>query len=252
MTQPAFACEEEKLVEHTLRIFRFVCGPLADAPALLDLGCGSGQIVCEFRKRGLNASGVDFDLPAEGMLRELGADSFRRIEEKPYRIPFDNQSFDFVFSNEVLEHVSDHRPVFAEMARVLKPGGVGLHYFPPKYAPLEVHTRVPLGGVFQQYPYLLFWALLGIRNQFQKQMRPIETARFNRRWLKANTNYKSRRALIQSAKPYFSEIRFLDRDFLRLSPGRPGRYYPAFRFIPFLPRIYSGLRKRALFLKKAW
>jgi SAM-dependent methyltransferase len=42
------------------------------------------------------------------------------------RMPFDDGSFDFVFASHVLEHVPDDEAAIAEVARVLRPGGVAL------------------------------------------------------------------------------------------------------------------------------
>lgn len=39
-------------------------------------------------------------------------------------LTFDDETFDYVLSFDVLEHVSDYRAAVAEMARVLKPGGM--------------------------------------------------------------------------------------------------------------------------------
>lgn len=46
------------------------------------------------------------------------------------RIPFDDNSFDVVVSNQVFDHTEKPRPVFAEIRRVLKPGGVFIALFP--------------------------------------------------------------------------------------------------------------------------
>lgn len=57
------------------------------------------------------------------------------VYERVYTAPGDHvpaadESFDFVFSNSVLEHIDDIEPVMAEMARVLRPGGVFLFTVP--------------------------------------------------------------------------------------------------------------------------
>src|SRR5207249_9188883 len=100
------------------RIFQFICGRPSTGLKLLDLGCGSGKIVYEFRKRDVNAYGADFELPPENALPKMETPAFRKIDKENYRIPFEDESFDLVFSNEVLEHVSDHLKLFAEIARV--------------------------------------------------------------------------------------------------------------------------------------
>ena len=59
------------------------------------------------------------------------------------QLPFEDNSFDAVFSQQVLEHV---RPdvvdtYYAEEYRVLKPGGVVFHQVPHRLVPYDSHTR---------------------------------------------------------------------------------------------------------------
>jgi len=45
-------------------------------------------------------------------------------------LPFDDASFDVVFCNHVLEHISDDTKAMQELYRVLKPGGMGVFQIP--------------------------------------------------------------------------------------------------------------------------
>ncbi len=78
-----------------------------------------------------------------------------------------------------MEHVMEPESAFREIHRVLKPGGVSLHNFPSKWRPIEPHMFIPFGGAIQSYGYMLFWALLGVRNHFQKGLPVREAARRN-------------------------------------------------------------------------
>jgi SAM-dependent methyltransferase len=55
------------------------------------------------------------------------------------RLPFADEIFTCVLSNEVLEHVADDRLSMAEMARVLKPGGRIVIFCPNRWYPVEQH-----------------------------------------------------------------------------------------------------------------
>lgn len=57
--------------------------------------------------------------------------------------PFDSGFFDFVVSNQVLEHVWGHHHFFSEHSRVLKNGGKGVHLFPLKHYIYEGHLHIP-------------------------------------------------------------------------------------------------------------
>ena len=45
-------------------------------------------------------------------------------------LPFDENSFDVVFCNHVLEHIPDHTKATQELYRVLRPGGMGIFQIP--------------------------------------------------------------------------------------------------------------------------
>jgi ubiquinone/menaquinone biosynthesis C-methylase UbiE len=94
---------------------------------VLDLGSGSGMDVfaaaAQVGPRGA-VTGVDItpeQLAKSERLRRADNVNFRRarIEE----LPFDNGSFDAVISNGVINLSADKCRVFAEAARVLRPGG---------------------------------------------------------------------------------------------------------------------------------
>ena len=57
-------------------------------------------------------------------------------------LPYPDNSFDFIVSYDVFEHVRDLRIVMGEVSRVLKPGGRLLAVFPQFYQPLESHLTL--------------------------------------------------------------------------------------------------------------
>ena len=92
----------------------------------LDLGCGDGKlmrILLEASGASPALVGVDLD-PLE--TRDAAASGvYGRVHTaQGDHVPEPDASFDFVFSNSVLEHIEDIEPVIAEVARLLRPGGV--------------------------------------------------------------------------------------------------------------------------------
>jgi SAM-dependent methyltransferase len=133
---------------------------------VLDYGCGAGQIVKLLRSRGIEAYGCDVFYE--------GGDSSSNIDTSivPFihrmdgdRIPFEAGSFDVVLSNQVLEHVPNLDGVVAELARVLKSGGIAINLFPDMGVWREGHCGVPLlhrfpkGSTLRIYYAALFRAL---------------------------------------------------------------------------------------------
>lgn len=48
-------------------------------------------------------------------------------------LPFEDNSFDVIFCNHVLEHVADDKKALSELYRVMKPGGWGIFQVPIRY-----------------------------------------------------------------------------------------------------------------------
>lgn len=98
---------------------------------VLDIGCGSGGITLHLvAKHGAaSAIGFDVELPVVEAARRRAeaqglAERVSFVQAPPGRLPFADASFDVVFSKDALLHVPDKDALFAEIFRVLKPGGV--------------------------------------------------------------------------------------------------------------------------------
>jgi len=102
---------------------------LKQAPqSILDLGAGTGHATRALKRRYPQALTVAADI-ASGMLIRAKAQSrwlrrFERVRADAYSLPFRAGSFDLVFSSLMLQWCDDLDAVFAEISRVLKPGGV--------------------------------------------------------------------------------------------------------------------------------
>jgi 2-polyprenyl-3-methyl-5-hydroxy-6-metoxy-1,4-benzoquinol methylase len=93
---------------------------------LLDVGCGDGELASELSRRGAIVTALDADsmmIAAAQRRSEIENTQLRLIEGQAERLPFDDESFDFVLAVTVLCFVQDAERAVAEMARVLKPGG---------------------------------------------------------------------------------------------------------------------------------
>ena len=106
---------------------------------MLDFGCGTGRLVSVLLRSGHDVRGCDVRPYWQDQSR-VPEDRFRLLMNEPYRIPFDDGSFDVVISTSALEHAQNKEELFAEIHRVLVPGGASMHLFPGKwYLPVEPH-----------------------------------------------------------------------------------------------------------------
>jgi SAM-dependent methyltransferase len=97
---------------------------------VLEIGCGSGRYALRLAEMG-NCRLIALDVNsyairnANEMARRQNLNSRVRFEQRDVSdgIPFDDETFESVFSNDVLCHIASRRAVLHEIFRVLKPGG---------------------------------------------------------------------------------------------------------------------------------
>jgi 2-polyprenyl-3-methyl-5-hydroxy-6-metoxy-1,4-benzoquinol methylase len=95
------------------------------AGRLLDLGCAQGNVALLAAEAGLESYAVDLRpefLQYAGLKYERGV--FHRVAADATHLPFAARFFDAVVWGEVIEHVAYPEHILAEIARVLRPGGV--------------------------------------------------------------------------------------------------------------------------------
>jgi malonyl-CoA O-methyltransferase len=95
---------------------------------ILDLGCGTGEGAAALRRQFRGADTLALDL-APGMLAQARRRSrlwrrFARICADAAALPLASGSVDLVFSSLMLQWCEEPQAVFAEIGRVLRPGGL--------------------------------------------------------------------------------------------------------------------------------
>jgi len=96
---------------------------------VLDAGCGPGTITLGLARavRPGQVTGVDLeDSQCAGAREEAEREGLNVDFRKAsiYDLPFENESFDAVFSHAVFTHLTDPAAALIELRRVLKPGGL--------------------------------------------------------------------------------------------------------------------------------
>lgn len=100
-----------------------------DATALLDIGCGKGYDLFQFGQRcsaKAKLVGIDSAFRAIKKAKEITTGDSRFIlinQDISSGLPFANESFDVIYSNNVLECIRDKDFLISEVCRVLKPHG---------------------------------------------------------------------------------------------------------------------------------
>lgn len=92
---------------------------------ILDLGCGGGELAVQFAQMGAECvTGVDISPAMIALAEAKGIDNMQFFVADMRDLSIvPEHSQDMVFSNYVIQHLSDTSPAFKEIQRILKPGG---------------------------------------------------------------------------------------------------------------------------------
>src|SRR5262245_13653767 len=89
-------------------------------PPILDFGCGSGALVREYRRAGIEAFGIELGRqPIRASIRPDVA-PFITLYDGTFPLPLGDRQFESVIATEVIEHIPDYKTALAEMARVCR------------------------------------------------------------------------------------------------------------------------------------
>lgn len=147
---------------------------LSEGDLVLDMGAGAGRHSFECFRRGAQVVALDYDFeelpPVQALfwaMREAGEANQDGLgaclNGDALRLPFADNTFDRIICSEVFEHIPDDEGGMAELARVLKPGGVLAAtvpaWFPEKVCwalSAEYHAPLASGGHVRVYTEPLF------------------------------------------------------------------------------------------------
>lgn len=127
------------------------------AEDVLDVGCGTGEILARLAAKYPDARFTGVDLEEPHLLRAAlrCAEFGERVRFQPadaLALPFDDASFDRVVCRHVLQAVSNASRAIAEIRRVLRPGG-RMHLIAEDYGMLWCHpTALDSDGFWQVVP----------------------------------------------------------------------------------------------------
>ena len=130
-----YPAELAKVPESAARSFAGVANPfslgrLELGERVLDVGSGAGTdslVAAQMVGASGSVTGIDMTpemlAAARAAAVEMSAENVEFVEGEAERLPFGDGSFDVVISNGVIDLIPDKDAVFAELHRVLVPGG---------------------------------------------------------------------------------------------------------------------------------
>jgi demethylmenaquinone methyltransferase/2-methoxy-6-polyprenyl-1,4-benzoquinol methylase len=132
---------------------RFLVSRLPPGGHVLDVATGTGLVAAELLERGHEVTGVDRSPGMLAQARQRFADAVALVEASAEDLPFEDAAFDHVTVTYLLRYVDDPGATMAELARVVRAGGVlaSLEFGVPRglaRPAWELYVRVglPLAG----------------------------------------------------------------------------------------------------------
>lgn len=122
LLEPYIPNDHARQVNATYYLDQLMAGPAAPR-RVLDLGCGRGDSVDQFRRHSEDVDWIGVDIADSQEVEQRRRKDATFVTYDGEHVPFSDQSFDLVYSRQVLEHVPDPLGHLREIARVLRVGG---------------------------------------------------------------------------------------------------------------------------------
>jgi SAM-dependent methyltransferase len=169
----------------------------------LDYGCGGGETVVAGVKQGLDVYGSEVFYEGapvtRAMAQSTGLLGERILPMNAGRLPFEDRYFDFVFHNQVFEHVPDIDLALSEIYRVLKPDGLMLSVFPCREVLWDGHCGVPFIHWFHPQSRIGYLWMVTVRRlgvgYHKKDKNPEQWAKDFIQWIHDWCHYRPLRDL---------------------------------------------------------
>src|SRR5262249_22844097 len=151
--------------------------PSADAKTLLDIGCNWGRWSVAAARKGYRVVGIDPSLgaimAARRVARQLDVNIEYAVADGRY-LPFEDGTFDNVFSYSVIQHFSEEDAVrtIAEVARILKPSGNCLIQMAHAYGFRSFYHQFRRGFRKASAFEVRYWTIPELLRVFQEHIGP--------------------------------------------------------------------------------
>lgn len=138
-----------------------------------------------------------------------------------------------------------------ELYRVMRPNECAIHIFPARYSLLEPHIYVPFGGVLTHRWWYKPWALLGVRNEYQKGLSADEIADRNAYYFVEGLNYVPNSCYEVVWRSLGYEYKWIDQENFDTSERALVRMVGKLnRVLPFIGWLNRSFHTRRVLLRK--
>lgn len=144
-----------QLCQHLFKRFN-----MREKDKLLDVGCGRGDFTKGFRDLDMEVFGIDIEKSSSELMKEI---NFKTVEVEKDSFPFADNSFDFIFSKSVIEHLWEPSHFIKECKRILKPNGTIILMTPDWHTQMYIfyndsthhhpHTLTSLRDLLKMYDF---------------------------------------------------------------------------------------------------
>ncbi len=157
-------------IEDLLGFFKINYCPRLERMKILDIGCGTGELVIRMNLAGHQAYGIDVHRDHLNMAKILASENGLSSElfiynDKQY-LPFEDNEFDLITSFSVFEHLDDKvlHWMIPELNRICKSAVFTLVPNPMK--PIDDHTGLAFLGHLPRFAALIYIKLRGKKYQY--------------------------------------------------------------------------------------
>jgi len=134
--------------------------PALQDKAVIDLGCGPGEYSEVLLKRGARVTAVDYSEQMVDIVKEKLGESVRCYQQDLAKgLPLESEeSYDLAVSALMIHYLEDLSPLFRDVKRILKPGGLFVF---STHHPFVDYQLSPTGNYFLQEKIVDEWDTLG-------------------------------------------------------------------------------------------
>ena len=114
----------EYYIRRRAAVVSAIADQIAGASSIVDLGCGNGRYLYEFRKIAPAATAIGADFSTEMLLEARTRNGYAPlIRADATAAPIRDRTIDIIFASHVIQFVSDKDATMSDLARCLLPGG---------------------------------------------------------------------------------------------------------------------------------